>query len=201
MDNNQFLQAAAKRRSIYALGNRLNVDDEQIIATVKEAVHQAPSAFNSQPIRVAILLNDAHQKFWNQTKDILHQVMTHKEKFPQTAAKIDTFAAGHGTVLFFRDEETVQNAKEQFKSYADNFDDWTEEAVGIAVYSVWTALASLQIGASIQHYNPLVDEWVHQEFNIPKHFVLRGEMPFGSIESPAGAKEFLTDDKVFKVIN
>ena len=63
----------------------------------------------------------------------------------------------------------------------------------------WTALATENIGASLQHYNPLIDEKIKEAFDIPESWELRAQMPFGSIEAPAGEKEFLPDDVRFKV--
>ncbi|SKA04671.1 hypothetical protein SAMN02746042_01278 [Fructilactobacillus lindneri DSM 20690 = JCM 11027] len=55
------------------------------------------------------------------------------------------------------------------------------------------------IGASNQHYNPLIDEEVAKEFNIPDDWILRAEIPFGSIEAPAGEKDYMEDNKRFKI--
>mgnify|MGYP001852288703 CR=1 FL=1 len=53
---------------------------------------------------------------------------------------------------------------------------------------------------SLQHYNPLIDEAIHQAFDLPETWKLRAEMPFGSIETPAGEKDYLDDEAVFKLI-
>ena len=84
--------------------------------------------------------------------------------------------------------------------YADNFADWAEQGIGGAQQAVWTALAEQQIGASLQHYNPLIDDAIHQAFNLPDSWQLRAEMPFGSIEAPAGNKDFRDDSEKFKLI-
>lgn len=46
---------------------------------------------------------------------------------------------------------------------------------------VWTALANSDIGANLQHYNPLIDDAVRQAFNIPNNWELVAQMPFGGI--------------------
>ena len=91
--------------------------------------------------------------------------------------------------------------KKQAPLYAPNFDSWAEEAIGIALYSVWMRLAEDNIGASIQHYNPLIDQAVKEAFDIPASWTLRGEMPFGSIEAPADPKTFVKDDERFKLFD
>ena len=42
-------------------------------------------------------------------------------------------------------------------------------------------MAEAGIGANIQHYNPVIDERVAKEWNIPTNLVLRAQMPFGEI--------------------
>ncbi len=47
--------------------------------------------------------------------------------------------------------------------------------------SIWSGLRELGIGASLQHYNPVIDKAVKELFNIPDGYVLVAEMPFGGI--------------------
>lgn len=69
----------------------------------------------------------------------------------------------------------------------------------MAQHSVWTALANANIGASLQHYNPLIDQEVAQTWDIPASWKLRAQMPFGSNEQPFGEKAFMDDGDRFKV--
>ena len=57
-------------------------------------------------------------------------------------------------------------------------------------YEIWTALASLDIGANLQHYNPIIDKEVSSTWNLDDDWELNAQMVFGSIEQPAGDKEF-----------
>jgi uncharacterized protein len=66
---------------------------------------------------------------------------------------------------------------------------------------VWTALAEQNIGASLQHYNPIIDEEVAQTFDIPSTWKLNAQLVFGSIEAPAGEKAFMNDEERFKSFN
>lgn len=45
-------------------------------------------------------------------------------------------------------------------------------------------------GGILQHYNPLIDEKVKNEWNIPEHWKLIAEMPFGKPTFQPGEKEF-----------
>ena len=57
------------------------------------------------------------------------------------------------------------------------------------------------MGASLQHYNPIVDEEVAQTYDIPANWKLRAQLVFGSIEAPAGEKTFMDDAARFKSFN
>ena len=95
----------------------------------------------------------------------------------------------------------VEDLQSRFPLYRDNFPRWSEQASGMLQYVVWTSLAEQNIGASLQHYNPLIDEKVREEWRLPQSWRLRAQMPFGSIEASAGEKTYLPMDmrlKVFK---
>lgn len=76
---------------------------------------------------------------------------------------------------------------------------WSEQAGGMAQLSVWSALANENIGASLQHYNPLIDAEVAKTWNIPSSWKLRAQMPFGSNEQAFGDKVFMDDAERFKI--
>lgn len=148
-----------------------------------------------------IAFGDGHDQVWEIVRAALRKVVLDDDAFAQTSAKIDSFKAAYGTVLYFTDMDIVHNLEEQFPSYADNFYDWSEQAIGNANFAVWTALAENGLGASLQHYNPLIDDAIREAFGVPASWRLRAEMPFGSIEAPAGEKEFMDDVDRFKVVD
>lgn len=99
------------------------------------------------------------------------------------------------------DDHVTADLQAKFPLYADNFPVWAEQANGILQYMVWTSLAENNVGASLQHYNPLIDEKVREEWRLPQSWRLRAQMPFGSIEASVGKKTYLPMDmrlKVFK---
>lgn len=73
---------------------------------------------------------------------------------------MDSFKAGYGTVLFFEDQSIVKSLQEQFALYADNFPIWSQQTSGMHQLVVWTALEGEGLGATLQHYNPLIDDEV-----------------------------------------
>ena len=194
--SSDFLSLARSRRSAYALGKELPVSESILIDTIKDAVKQAPSAFNSQTSRILILLGEQHTRLWELTRSQLKKIVP-AENFKPTSDKIDSFAAAAGSVLFFEDQDVVKNLQQQFPLYADNFPVWSEQGSGFAQYAVWLALAEKNVGANLQHYNPLIDEDVRQAWSIPDSWKLRAQLNFGAILGPAKEKTFIDDEQRF----
>ena len=185
-----FLAHMKQRRTIYAIGQNVPITADQIEEVIKDAVRNSPSAFNSQTSRVVTLYGDSHAKFWNIVRETLRKLVP-EEAFENTNAKINGFAAGYGTVLFYEDQDVVKSLQEQFPLYAEHFPAWSEHSTGIAQFAVWSSLAEQHIGASLQHYNPVIDDEVAATFDIPKNWKLRAELVFGSIEARREKKHFL----------
>ena len=198
--NSQFNSLTANRRSIYALGDNLSQTPEEIFDLVKQTIKNSPTAFNSQTVRAVVLFGKSSDKVWEIVEDALRKIAKNPDAFEKTKAKIDSFKAGYGTILYFTDTTIVHQLENDYPSYAANFTNWAEQGLGGAQQAVWTALAEQGIGASLQHYNPLIDDAIHQAFNLPADWQLRAEMPFGSIEAPAGEKAHLDDEEMFKLI-
>ena len=195
-----FLNQIKQRRTIYALGKDLSLDQTKIEEIIKEAIKHSPSAFNSQTSRAVILFGASHVKFWTIVLETLRKIVP-AEAFEGTSGKINSFIAGAGSVLFYEDTSVVKGLQEQFPLYADNFPIWSEHSTGIAQFATWTALSEAGIGASLQHYNPIVDEEVAATFDVPADWKLRAQLVFGSIEAPAGDKPFMDDNARFKTFN
>ena len=187
------------RRSIYAIGKNVKFSADEVAELIQTTVANSTSAFNSQTSRVVILFNQEHQKYWDIVKEVIKPFAPNEEAAAATNAKIDSFAAGFGTALFFEDQDVVKTLQDQFPGYADNFPIWSEQSTGIAQFAVWTALAEQGIGASLQHYNPLVDEKVAAQWNLPANWKLRAQLVFGSIEASAGEKEYMDRAQRFRV--
>lgn len=199
--SNSFIELIKKRRTIYSLGNNLPVSQDRIAALIKEAVKHSPTAFNSQSSRVVVLFGENHKKLWNIVKDALRAIVP-ADAFAATESKIDNaFLSGAGTVLFFEDQSVIKGLQEQFALYADNFPIWSEQASGIVQFAAWTALSEENIGASLQHYNPVIDEQVSKAWDIPADWKLRAQLVFGSIEQEAGEKAFMDDESRFRIFN
>ena len=196
--SNSFIEAFKARRTQYALGKNLPISQDETAALIKEAVRLSPSAFNSQSSRVVILFGAHHDKFWGFVKSALQKIVP-ADQFAPTEERLKGFRAGAGTALFYEDQTVVAKLQKDFAAYADNFPIWSEHSTGIAQVAAWTALANANIGASLQHYNPLPDADAAKEWGISPDWKLRAQLVFGSNEGPIGTKEFIDDSTRFKV--
>lgn len=193
-----FLQAVENRRSIYAIGRGTSVSDEAILELVRRSVKASPTAFNSQGARVVVLFGQQHEKLWNDTLEVLRKVAP-PAGFSKTEEKIASFRAGRGTVLYFEDQSVVKGLQDSFPLYRDTFPVWSLESSGMLQLVVWTALEDAGLGASLQHYNPLIDEKVRETWKLPQDWKLLAQMPFGSVEGAPGPKETLPVEDRMKV--
>jgi predicted oxidoreductase (fatty acid repression mutant protein) len=193
-----FFSAVLGRRSYYAIGGDSPVSDERIAEIVRFAVKHAPSAFNSQSGRAALLLGGEHGALWDIVLDTLSKIVS-PDKFLNTREKIASFKAGQGTVLFFEDQAVVEEMQREYANYKDNFPPWSLQSSGMLQFVVWTALEAEGLGASLQHYNPLIDGAVKARWNFPESWRLLSQMPFGAPLEPPGEKDFLPLEERVKV--
>lgn len=186
-----FSEALEERRSYYSITDQSPVSDEEIEDIIDRAVLHVPSAFNSQSTRVVLLLGESHRKLWGIVKDTLRKIVS-EDIFVKTEEKIDnSFACGYGTVLFFEDEQVVRGLQEAFPLYQENFPGWSLQTSAMHQLAIWVMLEDAGFGASLQHYNPLIDEEVRRTWHLPEHWRLIAEMPFGLPLNPPGEKTFL----------
>ena len=197
---NSFLDILEKRRSIYGLDKNISISPERIQQIAECAVKHTPSAFNSQSARIVILFNMRHKFLWDTAKDILKKNIP-AEAFSKTEQKLDAFQAAAGTILFFDDISIVSNLQNKFPLYKENFPIWSQQSNGMLQSNIWIALAAEGVGASLQHYNPLIDDAIKTEFNIDKNWNLIAQMPFGNPISLPSEKEFISIAERVRVFN
>lgn len=62
-------------------------------------------------------------------------------------------------------------------------------------YMMWTALEAEGLGANLQHYNPVVDQKVKNEYGINMEWALKAQLVFGGFteggKEQIGEKSFL----------
>lgn len=179
----EFMDALKNRRSYYRLSNEEVVPEARIEEIVKDTLLCMPSSFNAQSTRIVLLFGEEHRKLWSITLDALRRV-TDSERFIITESKInDSFLSGYGTILYFEDTSVVNGLSNKYPLYAAKFPVWSQHTNAMHQLAIWTALEAEGLGASLQHYNPLIDEAVREEWNIPSDWEHIAQMPFGK---PAG---------------
>ena len=163
----------SKRRTIYQINKQLPVSEGEILAQVRKITELVPDAFNMKSARVVVALGDKSTALWDAIYDAFEGKVARE--------KIDGFAAGAGTILYFIDTAVVKGMQEQFAFYASNFPIWANQANGMLQISVWTALSEMGMGANLQHYDPVIDEAVRTMFGLPESWQLVAQMPFGGV--------------------
>jgi len=176
------MESLEKRRSYYHIDSDIPVDEDAVIQTIEKMTALVPDAYDMKSARVVVAMGEQNARLWDTIYDAFGGKVAR--------AKIDAFAAGAGTVLYFCDTTIVEGMQEKFPRYAANFPIWANQANGMLQLSIWTALSELGIGANLQHYNPVIDDAVKALFDIPASYQLVAQMPFGGIvEEPAPKAE------------
>lgn len=176
-----FTSALEKRRTYYNINRNLPVSEDEVVRIVEAVTEATPDAFNMKSARAVVVLGEKQDQLWDAVYDAFAGQVDRK--------KIDSFQNGYGTILYFIDEAVVKGLQEQFPLYAGNFPVWANQANGMLQSNIWTALREVGVGASLQHYNPVINEAVAKLFDIPESWTLIGQMPFGGIGAEPDAKE------------
>lgn len=177
-----FIEQLKQRRSIYDLGKRIHVSQQELTTLIQSAVECCPTPVNSKTTSIVIMMGPTHEKLW---QVIFDNQKRHTPDAMRTALeeKIQSCSAAYGTVLFYEDQQIIQQLQKQYPFKAERYPLWSEQTSGMAQYAVWVALANLGLGASLQHYNPYIDADLAEEFALPVHWQLKAQLVFGSIES------------------
>lgn len=171
----KIIQSLTERRTYYDINKELPVKQEEVVELIKQATELVPDAFNMKSSRVVVVTGDKQNQLWDNIYTVFEGKIKHE--------KIDTFKNGFGTILYCYDHEVVENMQNQFPAYASNFPIWASQSAGMLQISIWSGLKELGIGASLQHYNPVIDEMVKKMFDLPDSYRLNAQMPFGGIVS------------------
>lgn len=69
----------------------------------------------------------------------------------------------------------------------------------LTISIVWLALEAEGFGANLQHYSPLIDSHVQEQWNLPTSWKLDAQLVFGTPTGEPGEKTFLPLEGRFKV--
>lgn len=196
-----FFDAVLSRRSIYHITSESTITDAKVVEIVQTAVKHAPSAFNSQNFRAVVVFGDQHRKIWDHAIAVAH-IRSPSDEGKSLIEKIKgAFQAGHGTILFFEDQEIIKTMQDRTPPYKDHFPQWSAHASGMTQYIIWVALEKEGLGASLQHLNPLIDADVQKDFDLPESWKLVAQMPFGKPSTTTmREKQFAPIEERVKVV-
>lgn len=195
-----YIEIIKKRRSYYDLSKNIGVSEKQVKNLIKTVILESPTAYNMQSSHVVLLLNEEHHQLWNIVSNTLKSIVS-TEQFEKTKSKLHRFSLAKGTLLFFEDMNQVEQLKQLFPEYQNTFDEYASQGMGMLQVNIWNALADIDIGANLQHYNPLIDDEVKQTWNIPQHYRLTAQMVFGHPLNQLNPKEKESIDSRFKVFD
>lgn len=64
--------------------------------------------------------------------------------------------------------------------------------------TVWVGLSSMGLGASLQHFNPVIDETIYDTWKIDRSWKLVAQMPFGAaIDLPPAKPKLSLEERRF----
>lgn len=194
----QFLDILKSRHSEYVLGKDIKISEKELSSYLQEILKYTPSAFNSESQRMLVLIEEKHDGLWDQLIEVMKGTVE-GEQFEKTKEKLLGFKKAYGTILFFEDMDVIEKLQEKFPIYKDNFAKWSIEQNGMLQFNTWAGLRDKEIGASLQHYNELIESYVKETYHLPDSWDLKAQMPFGSIEKGSEEKEHMDLKKRFMI--
>ena len=186
-----YIEIIKKRRSYYNLSEDVDLSNEEIKYLVEDVMNTTPSHMNSQTTRIVLLFDEKSKEFWTKVNETFDNKIK-EEKF-------HGFYHAKGTALFFIDKDEIKKQEKDIPSYKEYFETWGHHSLAMLQLNLWQALRDEGIGASNQHYNPVIDSWVKDLYELPDSWELTAEMPFGKIEEEPEAKEKKPIEKILKV--
>ena len=186
-----YIEIIKKRRSYYNLSEDVDLSNEEIKYLVEDVLNTTPSHMNAQTTRVVLLFDEKSKEFWNKVNETFDNKIK-EEKF-------HGFYHAKGTALFFIETDEIKKQEKDIPSYKEYFETWGHHSAAMLELNLWQALRDENIGASNQHYNPVIDSWVKEDYDLPDSWELIAEMPFGKIEEEPEAKEKKPIGEILKV--
>lgn len=195
----QLTELVKNRRSQYAIGNNTDLTNEEIVERITEIVKDVPSASNSQTTRVAFVFGDKNVELWDHIFDVQKDVLQ-GDVWEMMSGVMQGAKGGVGTILFFEDLEAVK----EMPTSPSRLEVYKQNNNANVQYAVWLALTEMGLGGSLQHmnvgYEQGFDKSVKELLNLPEHWEMQAQMPFGSIEGENGEKEYIADSERVVVV-
>ena len=186
-----------KRRSNYDLGNNLEISKKDLINLLRKIVYYAPSPFNIQSSKIVLLNKKSHHLLWTTVVEEFLKKNNNGDLLDSDKARIKREEKAYGTILFYKDEQIIENFKKDLEDYEkNNLDEWCTQESAMLQMNIWNELRLRNIGAHIVHFDN-IDEEVSVAFDIDKKYKLVAMMVFGNINQEAAVKPKKDIDKRF----
>ncbi|KAF3074029.1 putative nitroreductase HBN1 [Trichoderma lentiforme] len=184
----QWLAAAKYRRSVYDLKDTSPVPDSRIEEIVTEVLSFTPSAWNSQHIRITIVLGEKHRQLWDVLTKEAEPVLRGIDEslWSLMGPRFKNFMGAYGSILFWNCEKSISQAKVDHKSGAHIIPQWADHAAGMCQILIWTALELEGFGANLPHMNAIahLEDAIRKFAGAPDEYTLNATMTFGEKTQP-----------------
>lgn len=186
-----------KRRSNYDLGNNLEISKKDLINLLRKIVYYAPSPFNVQSSKIVLLNKKSHHLLWTTVVEEFLKKNNNGDLLDSDKARIKREGKAYGTIIFYKDEQIIENYKKDLEDYEkNNLDEWCTQESAMLQMNIWNELRLRNIGAHIVHFDN-IDEEVSVAFDIDRKYKLVAMMVFGNINQEAAVKPKKDIDKRF----
>ncbi|KAL5342473.1 Nitroreductase-like protein [Aspergillus crustosus] len=179
----QWLEAAAYRRTVHSLAGTSSVSDERVKEIVSNVLSFAPSSYNTQPVRISLALGDKHKQLWDVILQTAEPVLTaiNPEIWKRLGPFLQSHREAYGSILFWERTTTTAEAATTHKATAHMFSEWGDHAQGIHQILIWTALELEGVGANLQHMNgiPPVEVAIRKFAGVPEDYKLKAHLNYG----------------------
>lgn len=177
-----------KRRSNYDLENNIELSKKDLINLLRKIVYYSPSPFNVQSSKVVFLNKKSHNLLWNTVVEEYLKKNNNGELLDSEKARIKRESKAYGTILFYKDEQIIEEFKEKLDDYEKReLDGWCTEESAMLQMNIWNELRLKNIGAHLVHFDN-IDEEISVAFDINKKYKLVAMMVFGSIVQEEAVK-------------
>jgi len=202
----EYIKAVQYRRTVYPLTGESPISDDRIVEVVQEILAVAPSSYNIQPMRVAIMLGAEHKKLWQIIRDESLPLLAGagEQVVNMMKGRFDMFEAAYGSITFWDRTTTSTEAGQTHAAAAHMFPQWSEHANGMLQILVWTAVELEGLGANLQHMNmfPPAEAAIKKAFSLPDDWSLKANLNIGGMSTPQPERPaklpFTETIKVFK---
>lgn len=177
-----------KRRSNYDLENNIELSKKDLINLLRKIVYYSPSPFNVQSSKVVFLNKKSHNLLWNTVVEEYLKKNNNGELLDSEKARIKRESKAYGTILFYKDEQIIEEFKKNLDDYEKReLDGWCTEESAMLQMNIWNELRLKNIGAHLVHFDN-IDEEISVAFDINKKYKLVAIMVIGSIVQEAAVK-------------